>query len=138
MFLNYLALPSMELLLRSGGFGFLAKLRDSLVAIAKLIAKVVAVSLLGTLLFCAIENAWNDGDFLGQLESAAIALSNTMGLVQITWLLGFGLVALPRGAWQQANLERALTRCRRGALAEYRARDDAKTQLGMALDDCYR
>jgi hypothetical protein len=138
MFLNYLVLPSMELLLRSGGFGFVAKLRDSLGAIAKVIAKVVAVSLVGTLLFTTVENAWHDDDFSAQLAAAAIALSNTMGLVQITWLLGFGLVALPRAAWQRANLEGTLTRTRRGALAEYRARDDNKTQLGMALDDCYR
>jgi hypothetical protein len=138
MFLNYFALPSMELLLRSGGFGLQAKLRDSVGQIAKLASFLLAAALVGTLVLCALADAWRDGDFLAQLQAAAIGVSNTLGLVQLTWLLGFGLVALPQAVWCDADLAGSLARGRRAAVAEYRARDDARTQLGMALDDCYR
>jgi hypothetical protein len=126
MFLNYFALPSMELLLRSGGFGLQAKLRDSVGQIAKLASFLLAAALVGTLVLCALADAWRDGDFLAQLQAAAIGVSNTLGLV------------LPQAVWREADLAGSLARGRRAAVAEYRARDDARTQLGMALDDCYR
>ncbi len=65
-------------------------------------------------------------------------MANTQGLIQITLLLGYGLVELPRAIWRDASPEDALQRHRLLVVREYRCRDDARTQLQLALDDVYR
>jgi len=67
-----------------------------------------------------------------------IGLSNTFGLVRITLLLGFGLVELPRSLWRRADPAVALGAARVAVCREYRARDDARTALALALDDAFR
>jgi uncharacterized membrane protein YgcG len=79
-----------------------------------------------------------DGSFLPKLQASLISLSNTMGLVQVVLLLGYGLVELPRQTWKGHDLDGCLRRMRLSVVREYRARDDARTQLQMALDDVYR
>jgi hypothetical protein len=133
MILNYLVLPSMELVIRSGGVGLMEKLSDAAMQIAKLLLAVIAVSGLFTFIFVAAENDWN-GTLLTSLEITLIGISNTLGIVQITLFLGYGLVELPRALWRSGDLENSLVRQKLTVIREYRARDDARTKLQLALD----
>lgn len=64
---------------------------------------------LGALFVVIICSAgWIDWD-LTALEVTAISLANSEGLIQMTLLLGYGLVELPRAIWREANVERSMT-----------------------------
>jgi len=137
MVLGFFLLPSMELVIRSGGFGLKARMADASASIAKLVVGIASAMALLTLIICAVNDDW-DGSVIAKLETTLIGMANTLGTLQITLLLGFGLVELPRTLWQRASPEEALRLARVTAAHEYRCRDDARTQLGLAMDDCYR
>lgn len=133
MFLNYLILPSMELVIRSGGIGFFDKLSDAGFKIMKLLIALILICGIFTLIFLAVENDWS-GALLSSLEITLIGLSNTLGIIQITLFLGYGLVEFPRSLWRSSNMENSLMIQKLIVIREYRARDDARTKLQLALD----
>ena len=84
--LNYVVLPAAALVLESGGHGPKARAYDAGIKIAKKLAVLALVGIIFTLIF-VFANGW-DGNALASLKDSAIALANTLGLIQITFLLG--------------------------------------------------
>ena len=61
--INFLLLPSMEFVLRSGGYGLAAKLQDAASQVGRLVVGLALVSGTATVIFIAVEDDW-DGELL--------------------------------------------------------------------------
>ena len=98
-------LPSMDLIIGSGAFGFCARFFDALFSIVKMV--IGGLVLVGVVTGVAIWANWIDEDddasFFGYVEVTCIALSNSVGFVKITLLLSYGLVELPRAVWRSSK-----------------------------------
>ncbi|KAL0026350.1 hypothetical protein WJX79_001807 [Trebouxia sp. C0005] len=70
---------------------------------------------------------------LSNISPLALTLSNTYGLVAGVFLLGYGLVEIPRGMWNQANPEERLRSCsyRLGRCAD--TLEDAASELQSVI-----
>jgi len=63
----------------------------------------------------------------------AVAATNTYGLVVIIFLLGYGLVELPKVMWMNGNLQGKLRRLRGRAAHEFRALADASMDMSEGV-----
>ena len=115
--------------------GAKAVLNDAIRKITMLVCVMVVVGGIFVVIVCSA--GWVEWD-VNALEVAAIGLSNSEGMIQMTLLLGFGLVELPRTLWRSADLRQTLKRTQAEAAREMRMRDDAKLELRLALVDAYR
>eukprot|EP00850_Spirogloea_muscicola_P000577 SM000002S05657 [mRNA] locus=s2:1440309:1445495:+ [translate_table: standard] len=98
-FLTWLIIPLLQGYEDAGDFTHKERLKTSIRSNLILYASVGLVAITGvTLLIVTHEIDWSG------LVSLAIQGSNTFGLVTGAFLLGFGLVDLPRGLWTHADL----------------------------------
>jgi hypothetical protein len=58
MVITYAALPSMELVIRSGAYGLKARIIDAMTQIIKLLVGIIVIAVLVTVIFVAVENDW--------------------------------------------------------------------------------
>lgn len=134
-FVSKLVLPFQEMLVASGAFGCSGVVREAMTTLFARMAVMVVAGGVFVVVICSA--GWVPWD-LEAVEVSAIGLSNSAGLIDLTLLLGFGLVELPRAVWHKGNLRRRL-RCLQGAVAvESRCASNAKLFLSSALADALR
>ncbi|KAL0473184.1 LMBR1 domain-containing protein [Neurospora intermedia] len=103
-----------------------AKFRDSLRANAQYYAIVFGSGILGLLYVL-----WSYGGFSESLKSTVMALAYCWGLVLAIYLMGHGLVAIPRRLFRNADISGRLRRIQTQAPKVYDQMEDAQ----MNLDD---
>ncbi|KAK3322394.1 LMBR1-like membrane protein-domain-containing protein [Apodospora peruviana] len=101
------------------------KLRDSLRANAQYYAIVFGSAALG-LIYVLISY----GGFSTSLKSTVMALAYCWGLILAIYLMGHGLVAIPRRLFRNANISGRLRRIHTQAVRVYEQMDDAELNLG--------
>ncbi|KAK9843415.1 hypothetical protein WJX81_001086 [Elliptochloris bilobata] len=96
--LSYLLIPLTQGFCDAGEFTFAGRLRASIRHNLTYYLSLGAAALLGVLaLLVSGQLSWDD------LIPLAMLLSNTYGLVAVVLLMGYGLVAIPRALWREAN-----------------------------------
>jgi len=78
------------------------------------------------------------GGYFDSLEAVSVtvkAISNTVGLVAIVLLLGYGLVEFPRSVWMAANIEHQLELSQADAAVEYKAFGEMSLKCSMTVAD---
>ena len=65
----------------------------------------------------------------------AVLISNTLGLIILMLLLGYGLIQFPRTLWDLGNLEVALGQAQNKAATRFRDLGDASLNVSMAVAD---
>ncbi|KAL2124281.1 hypothetical protein VTJ04DRAFT_646 [Mycothermus thermophilus] len=103
-----------------------AKLMDSLRANAQYYAIVFGTGFLGF-----IYVLWSYGHFSTSLKSTIIALAYCWGLVLVIYLMGHGLVSIPRRLFRSANISGRLRRIQAQAPRAY----EKMTEAEMDLED---
>lgn len=65
----------------------------------------------------------------------AVLISNTLGLIVLMLLLGYGLIQFPRTLWDLGNLDVALGQAQNKAASRFRDLGDASLNVSMAVAD---
>jgi hypothetical protein len=91
MIIAFVALPSLELVIRSGAFGLGARIADALAQIVKLVVGLILVAGLFTFIFVAAENDW-----YGLLQPILTFCGQTNGCISPS---SFGFASLFAFAW---------------------------------------
>lgn len=126
--LTWLIVPLLQGYEDAGDFTFSQRLKTSIHVNLVFYLSVGSVGLLGVAILLLLQKLqWN------RVMGLAIACSNTFGLVTGAFLLGFGLLEIPRSIWRNSNW----TYCRK-RLSHRVARvavnlDDAHQELSTAM-----
>jgi hypothetical protein len=64
-----------------------------------------------------------------------VLLSNTIGLIVIMLLLGYGLVSFPQLLWHKGNLKRQLNMAQQKAASRFKDLGDVSLNMSMAVAD---
>ncbi|KAK9319238.1 LMBR1-like membrane protein [Lipomyces orientalis] len=102
-FLTWLILPVLQSYLESGHNDNAKKIRDALRANARYQFLTLAVGLIGMLYFYLYA-----GLSLTSLKALAIALAHSYSLILSMWLMGMGVVQIPRALFLNSSPERML------------------------------
>ncbi|CUM67085.1 uncharacterized protein PRCAT00004774001 [Priceomyces carsonii] len=102
--LTWLLLPLLQEFYRSGYYDKMSKFKDALKRNIKFQLTVLAVSVAGVI-YLVLEVG---GLSFTQLKLMIIAMSHIYSLVLALWLLGHGLVSIPRNKWISGNIMRKL------------------------------
>lgn len=101
--LTWAILPILQSFVESGHHDSLLKLKEALRQNAKYQAILLGTGLIG--LFYIIVTS---GLSLSSIRALVIALSHCYALVIAIWLMGHGMVNLPRSLWHNASIDRKL------------------------------
>lgn len=89
---------------------------------------VVGVVVLGVLISQKIleQNA-------AAIELVAIIITNVLYETFLMFLMGYGLIELPRSVWQSASLERSLLLAQMRACSDFKDISDAQIYVGQSV-----
>ncbi|CAD1812712.1 LMBR1-like membrane family protein [Candida parapsilosis] len=97
--LTWIILPVLLEFYRSGHHDAYSKLKDAIRENLKFQVIMISVSLVG-LIYMLIEVGLN----LNHLKLMIIAISHVYSLILATWLMGHGLISIPRNKWVQGSV----------------------------------
>lgn len=109
-FLTWLVLPLLQSYVDSGYYSVAKRLRD---AVNQNLIYQLVISIAGT--GGLVYVAFSAGLTWDSLKALVIALSHSYALVFAMWLMGHGMVSLPRRYWADANPQRVLRKHYRNA-----------------------
>ena len=122
--LTWFVLPLHQIYEDAGDFTVAARLATSVRENVIFYAVLVAVALLGVIVLTA-----NGAMTLSGVAAFSIASATSFGIVAGVFLLGYGLVEVPRGIWRSANIQRRPTAAYRKVGEVASALDDAHAAL---------
>ena len=67
------------------------------------------------------------------IELTAIIITNIVYETFLMFLMGYGLIELPRSVWLQASLDSALLRAQMKACADFKDIGDAQINMGLCV-----
>ena len=122
--LTWFVLPLHQIYEDAGDFTVAARLATSVRENVIFYAVIVAVALLGVIVLTA-----NGAMTLSGVAAFSIASATSFGIVAGVFLLGYGLVEVPRSIWRSANIQRRPTAAYRKVGEVASALDDAHAAL---------
>jgi hypothetical protein len=119
----------------SGYFTLGAKIKDSFIqgCIMSAAGLVMGCIFFGVLVGEGVIEASTDAVLL-----TAVLITNTIGLVFLMFLLGYGLVSYPLMLWGCGNIELRLLRAQQKAAAEFKILSDVSLDISLTVSDVLR
>ena len=69
------------------------------------------------------------------MKLAVILIMNTINLLFLMFILGYGLVSYPQMLWLASDLKQSLEKIQNSAAAQFRSMNDTRANIGKAVAD---
>lgn len=132
LILSNIVLVFQELYHSSGYFTIFAKIKDIL---TQTIYQIIFVIVIGSIFFGILVGKHVIEANINAFLLTSILITNTVGLIVLVFLLGYGLIMFPKTIWNLGDYKKTLEKMQYLASMEYENMSDARFEISLCVAD---